>query len=128
PVLCAFFLIGILATIGLPGFANFWGELTIFLSLWQMNPWYVAAAVLGVVISAIYGLRAVASIFFGPPSEALREHVWGKKSIEDLSWKERMAPILLVVFLLIIGFWPKSMMHTINRALSGVDSPLVAKK
>lgn len=128
PVLCAFFLIAILATIGLPGFANFWGELTIFLSLWQMNPWYVAAAVLGVVISAIYGLRAMAAIFFGPPSESLREHVWEKKLIEDLSWKQRIAPVLLIVFLLIIGFWPKNMVQTINGVLSGVNSPIIAKK
>lgn len=118
PVLCAFFLVAILATIGLPGFANFWGELGIFLSLWQMNPLYVLAAIFGVVISAIYGLRGVAAIFFGPPSEFFREHVLEKKLIEDLNWKERIAPLLLIVFLFIIGFWPSPMARTIDQALN----------
>ena len=36
--------------IGLPGFANFWGELTVFVALWQFSPWITAVAVAGVVL------------------------------------------------------------------------------
>jgi len=52
PVLAAFFVAATLASIGLPGFANFWGELTIFVALWQFSPLITALAVAGVVISA----------------------------------------------------------------------------
>ena len=44
PVLAALFTAATLASIGLPGFANFWGELTIFVALWQFSPWMTAAA------------------------------------------------------------------------------------
>jgi NADH-quinone oxidoreductase subunit M len=35
PVLAAFFVAATFASIGLPGFANFWGELAIFVALWS---------------------------------------------------------------------------------------------
>jgi formate hydrogenlyase subunit 3/multisubunit Na+/H+ antiporter MnhD subunit len=66
PVLAAFFVAATLASIGLPGFANFWGELTIFVAAWKFSPVLTACAVAGVIISAIYGLRAAARVFFGP--------------------------------------------------------------
>src|SRR6185369_17284746 len=70
PVLAAFFVAATLASIGLPGFANFWGELTIFVALWKFSPLITALAVAGVVISAVYGLRSAARVFFGAPTDA----------------------------------------------------------
>src|SRR3954470_21327034 len=66
PVLAALFVAGTFASIGLPGFANFWGELAIFVALWNFSHLITALAVLGVIISAIYGLRSAARVFFGP--------------------------------------------------------------
>ena len=63
PVLAALFVAATFASIGLPGFANFWGELTIFVALWKFSPLITALAVAGVVISAIYGLRSAARVF-----------------------------------------------------------------
>ena len=73
PVLAALFAAATLASIGLPGFANFWGELSIFVALWNFSPGMTAAAVAGIVISAVYGLRAVARVFFGPSDARVRE-------------------------------------------------------
>ena len=64
PILAVLFVMGSLASIGLPGFANFWGELTIFIGLWGYEPWIAILAMLGIVISAIYALRALAKVFF----------------------------------------------------------------
>jgi len=52
PVLAACFVAGTMASIGLPAFANFWGELTIFVALWKFSPGLTAVAVAGVAISA----------------------------------------------------------------------------
>src|SRR6185503_17089401 len=71
PVLAAFFVAATFASIGLPGFANFWGEFTIFVALWNFSPLITALAVTGIIISAVYGLRAAAYVFFGEPSEAV---------------------------------------------------------
>jgi NADH-quinone oxidoreductase subunit M len=117
PVLAAFFVAGTMASIGLPGFANFWGELTVFVSLWQFSPWVTAVAVAGVIISAIYGLRAAARVFFGPPSEQL-QIVLAKHPATDLAWSERLPALLLLVALLGIGLWPKSISTAANAALA----------
>ncbi len=111
PVLSAFFVAASLASLGLPGFLNFWGELSIFVALWDYSPLYTALAVLGVIISAIYGLRAVARIFFGE----LPSHL--KTPMLDLNWAERLPALLLVSALLCLGFYPAPLVKQVNDAL-----------
>ena len=122
PVLAALFVAATLAGIGLPGFANFWGELAIFVALWSYSPALTAVAVAGVVISAIYGLRAAARIFFGPPTEALQK-ASSQKPPADLTWGERLPALILLATLLFIGFWPKSISTGINAALATPSVP-----
>lgn len=117
PVLAAYFVAATLASIGLPGFANFWGELTIFTAAWKYSPAYTACAVAGVVISAIYGLRAAAKVFFGQPTEAFAK-VAAEKPPVDLTWGERLPALILLAALLAIGFWPKSLSSPLNDTLS----------
>jgi NADH-quinone oxidoreductase subunit M len=121
PVLAAFFVAATLASIGLPGFANFWGELTIFVALWQFSPLYTALAVAGVVISAIYGLRSAARVFFGPPTDALSQ-VTAANPPADLRWSEKIPALILLAALLFIGFWPKSLSTPLNATLTAVYS------
>lgn len=116
PVLAAFFVAATMASIGLPGFANFWGELAIFVALWKFSPCITALAVAGVVISAIYGLRSAARVFFGPSTPQL-DQVTAAHPPLDLSWKERIPALVLLVALLFVGFWPKSITTAIDTAL-----------
>jgi NADH-quinone oxidoreductase subunit M len=117
PVLAAFFVAATLASIGLPGFANFWGELTIFVALWKFSPLITALAVAGVVISAVYGLRSAARVFFGPPTEAFTR-VSVAHPPTDLRWNEKIPALILLSALLFIGFWPKSLSTSIDAALA----------
>ncbi len=116
PVLAALFMAATFASIGLPGFANFWGELTIFVALWQFSPLLTALAVAGVVISAIYGLRAAARVFFGPATAHLQE-VTTRHPPLDLRWSEKVPALVLLAALLFLGFWPKALSEPINAAL-----------
>ncbi len=117
PVLAALFVAGTLASIGLPGFANFWGELTIFVALWKFSPTITALAVAGVVISAIYGLRSAARVFFGPPTEHFAQ-VAAQHPPSDLCWNEKIPALLLLAALLFVGFWPKSITTALNAELT----------
>jgi NADH-quinone oxidoreductase subunit M len=117
PVLAAFFVAATMASIGLPGFANFWGELTIFVALLKFSPLITALAVAGVVISAVYGLRSAARVFFGPPTEAF-SIVAAAHPPTDLRWNEKIPALILLAALLFIGFWPKSLSTQINAALA----------
>jgi NADH-quinone oxidoreductase subunit M len=116
PVLAAFFTAGILASVGLPGFANFWGELTIFVALWQFSPGMTGAAVAGIVISAVYGLRAAARVFFGEPTAEF-SRVAAERPPVDLRWSERVPALILLAALLLVGVWPRSLSSPLNQAL-----------
>ena len=123
PVLAAFFVAATMASIGLPGFANFWGELTVFVSLWGFSKWITAVAVAGVVISAVYGLRAAARVFFGPQSDFFKK-VAAEHPPADLAWSERLPALILLAALLFIGFWPRALTDPVNHALTA--KPAVA--
>ncbi|WP_082780764.1 complex I subunit 4 family protein [Cephaloticoccus primus] len=118
PVLAAFFVAATMAGIGLPGFANFWGELSIFVALWSFSPVFTVVAVAGIILSAIYGLRAAARVFFGSPTAEFAR-VAEAQAPADLRWAERVPALLLLAALLFIGFWPKSISEPVNQALSG---------
>ncbi len=119
PVLAAFFVAASFASVGLPGFANFWGELTIFVALWEYSPALTAVAVAGVIITAIYTLRACARVFFGPATAELAA-VTAKTPPVDLRWSEKIPALVLFAALLLIGLWPKSVSDAIDDALPHV--------
>ncbi len=121
PVLAAFFLTAILASIGLPGpgLLNFWSELAIFMAIYEHAQWMVVPALLGVVISAIYGLRAVGKVFYGQPSAAFLKHQ-ETHPVSDLRWSERIPAIILLVALVGFGVWPRSLSDGANSAVKSV--------
>jgi len=103
PVLAAFFVAASMASIGLPGFANFWGEFGIFLSLRDQSIWIQAAAVSTIIVSAIYMLRAVAATFYGPLNPELEK---SSATLHDLTWSDRLIPLFLLGASLALGFNP----------------------
>jgi NADH-quinone oxidoreductase subunit M len=101
---------GVFAAIGLPGLANFAGELMIFFGAfkngWEMEHFHIfqiatMLALWGVVISTVYMLRAYRRTFMG----ALNER-W--KEIVDVRFSLRIPIALLIGALLCYGFFPQS--------------------
>ncbi|BCX49968.1 NADH:ubiquinone oxidoreductase subunit M [Haloferula helveola] len=104
------FLFGLvgMASIGLPGLANFAGEVMVFISAFAnydpaagLGPVQITCilAIWGVVISAIYMLRAYRKIFQGP-------QVSVTESASDLTLWDRAPALLLAVTLLVVGIYP----------------------
>jgi len=112
------FGLGAFAAIGLPGFANFAAEVMIFFGAFK-NGWEIErfhlfqiATVLGlwgVVISAVYMLRAYLKTFMG--TLAAR---W--KDLVDLRPSLRVPVTLLVGAVLCYGFFPQSFVRIIAPA------------
>lgn len=118
PFLACFFVAASLATIGLPGFGNFWGEFGVFLSLGE-NPdhrIFLILAALGIIISAIFGLRAVARIFFAQSTDELNEQE-KQKSIADLCPGEILPAGIILSVLLFIGLWPRGISERIDHEI-----------
>lgn len=122
PVLAALFVAATMAGIGLPGLANFWGELVIFVSLWKISMLVTGLAIGGVIISAVYGLRATAKIFFGPATEEFAKTAEANP-VADLRWSERVPALILLAGLLFLGFYPKSISNSLDATLKVVYQP-----
>jgi NADH-quinone oxidoreductase subunit M len=127
PVLAALFITATFASVGLPGFANFWGELPIFVALWGFSHCLTVIALTGTVISAVYGLRAAARVFFGPQTEAFARFA-ASKPTNDIAWSERLPALILIAALLFVGVWPKSFSTGIDHALARTPPAVVASR
>ena len=101
PFIATAFVVAALASSGLPGFANFVAELLVFFGSWETYRWPAVAAILGIVITAFYMLRAVRSAFFGPLNPR-----W--VALQDAATlTERLPYLILIAGLLLIGCWPR---------------------
>jgi NADH-quinone oxidoreductase subunit M len=118
------FGIATFAAIGLPGFANFAAEVMVFFGAfrvgadWQSFQLFQIATVLalwGVVISAVYMLRAYRVVFMGAAKpEAFR----GWSTTPDLSRNLRLPIILLIAATVIVGFFPNTFLHMLRPTFS----------
>jgi NADH-quinone oxidoreductase subunit M len=105
PILAALFVFAIMASIGLPGLASFWGEWLLFTALYQVCPVLLTLAALGIIICAIYGLRAANGVFMGPLR--LPQPLSQSGSLADITWPERLPALILAAALLLIGLCPQ---------------------
>ncbi len=112
------FAMATMASAGVPGFANFASELMVMLGAWEAGfHWQTVVAIFGVVITAVYLLRALADVFF-----RVRKERWDK--LKDARGFFQKAPfILLLVILLAFGFYPKPLTDVIAEGVK----PLVAR-
>jgi NADH-quinone oxidoreductase subunit M len=104
-------LMAAMAGCGLPGFANFVGEVTVFFGAWS-QPSLRLVTVLAVwgalIIGAVYMTRAIRNILHGPVPEKF-------SNLADASNVWRKLPYaLLLASLLLFGFLPKLLTEKIN--------------
>jgi NADH-quinone oxidoreductase subunit M len=106
-------IMAMLAGCGLPGFANFAGEVLVLFGAWKAaalgHPaWLVAAAAWGaLVIGAIYMLRAVRTTLHGPLSEQ-----WN--ALPDANAWRKVPFALLLTCLLLFGCFPSLLVEKIK--------------
>ncbi|GIX05826.1 MAG: NADH:ubiquinone oxidoreductase subunit M [Candidatus Poribacteria bacterium] len=103
PIYAAFFLIITLSSIGLPATNGFVGEFLILLGtfLTEGRTVYAVLGTLGVIFAAVYMLWMVQRVFFGP----IRHEE--NRSVADLSVREVLAILPIVVMVFWIGLFPK---------------------
>jgi len=116
PVLAALFIAAGMAVAGLPGFADFWGELGVFTALGAKLPaWKLALSFAGLVLTAVCALRAAAAVFLGTPSQKFAPALAG---VRDATAAERAAAGILLAASLAAGFWPRLVGDRLDAALA----------
>lgn len=107
------FAVAGLASLGLPGLSGFVAELLVFLGLFQTYPVLGVLGIIGAAITAIYILRLMAKVFFGPLSEQ-----WQGKT--DANGLEKFSSLLLASFILLVGLFPFPFMQIINVSVEQI--------
>ena len=108
-------LMAMMAGCGLPGFANFAGEITIFFAAWSagFQSITVIAAWSALVIGGLYMLRAIRNILHGSQGED-----WDNAS--DAKPLVATAFGLLLAMLLVFGFAPNLLTKRINSEVEKI--------
>lgn len=110
-----------LASLGLPGLSGFVGEFLSLLGLFESMRWLTAAAVLGVILTAVYVLRSVLKITFGPQHEMY-------SSLKDARLIEAIPMIVLLAFILLLGCYPSVLTDTVQYSIGGMFEQLLATR
>jgi len=110
------FIVGIawFASLGLPGFSGFIGEILCFLGGFQRHTWLTVAAATSVVVTAAYLLWSLQRMFLGQVNAKYLH-------ITDLNAREFATLVPLAVITLILGFYPMPVLDLISGGLGTLN-------
>ena len=110
PLTAGFLLVGVMASLGLPGMSGFVSEFMAFLGLFKEMPWLAAVGAIGIIMTALYLLRAVLGVTYGKPN---RE--WA--GVVDLRKIESIPVIVLTALIVAIGVYPNLLSGPLQETL-----------
>lgn len=112
----AFVLIAFFASLGLPGFSGFIGEVLIFFGAFQSHTlnnlvpfWMPLVATLGLLLGAAYYLWTIQRMFFGPFATKTTY-----AELPDLTTREYSMLLPLAILALLFGILPQVLLNFIN--------------
>ena len=125
PFIGTVLLMAAMAGCGLPGFANFVGEVTVFFGAWTVFPLITGLALWGaLIIGSVYMTRAIRNVLHGPLPEQ-----WNKITDATDLWR-KLPYALLLVSLLVFGCFPKLLTNQIEpdaKKIVQMANPVLAK-
>jgi len=113
-------VMAVMASSGLPGFANFASEVMVFIGAWKQGEVSLVfriatiCAVWGIVVTATYLLWAVRTSFFGPFDEK-----WNMLK-DATTLKQKFPYAFLIAVLLVVGFWPRLLTDIIKPSVQSL--------
>jgi len=109
-------IMALLAGCGLPGFANFVGEVMVFFGAWESYmEWTVLACWGGLIIGGVYMIRAIRTMLHGPLPER-----WA--GLKDANAWRRVPFVILLAALLLFGVFPRLLTDRIQPAAADAVS------
>ena len=117
PVYATFFLITVLASVGLPLLNGFIGEFLVLSGAFQARPIYGVLGATGVIWSACYLLWMYQRVFFGKVTHQVNE------ALPDLSGREKTALWPIAIAALVMGVAPLIWLNAIDPAVQAALAP-----
>jgi NADH-quinone oxidoreductase subunit M len=115
PVLATLFLIATLATLAIPGSANFAGEFLILLGVFESTLPIAIIASLGVVLASVYALRLFIRSMHNRTGPAVTSF--------DLSVRDSLVVVPLVLCILAFALYPQKALEAGEQAVRGAVQP-----
>lgn len=116
PYLGVCYVLAGFASLGLPGLSGFVSEMTIFVGSFMHTDFFhrafTIAACCSIVITAVYILRVVGKLLYGPVQN--KEH----RKLTDAVWWERLSTATLIVCVAAIGCFPNFFENLIKFTFS----------
>jgi len=100
PFIGTCFMMVAFASAGVPGFANFVAEILVLLGAWDQYRWLTVLAVFGLVITAIYLLKAIRFGFQGPLNPKFANVTDTRTLLEKFPY------VILLALLILVGCLP----------------------
>jgi NADH-quinone oxidoreductase subunit M len=119
PNMAGITMIFALASLGLPGMANFVGEFLVLAGSYRVHPWIAAPAALGLMFSAVYSLWMMYRVFFGSKSVDWK--------IPDLSLRETGVLAAMIAAILWMGIYPQPVLNTAAPAMATITKTFAGK-
>ncbi|WP_338553426.1 NADH-quinone oxidoreductase subunit M [Paenibacillus sp. KS-LC4] len=119
PFICGMLMAAVLSFVGIPGLAGFPGILLSLLGLFDTLPWLAAAAIPGIILTAVYMLRGLLSVSFGPIDDR-------HSAFKDARFIEAMPMIILLAFIVLLGCFPSFLTDTVQQSITGLYSQLLS--
>ena len=113
PALSMFFAV---ATLGMPGTGNFVGEFMILFGSYQVVPVITVISTFGLVFASVYSLAMLHRAYFGKAKSQIAQ-----QELPGMSLRELFIILLLVVLLVLLGFYPQPILDTSHSAMSNIQ-------
>lgn len=113
PLTAGFLLAGAMASLGLPGMSGFVSEFMAFLGLFEEMPILAAIGCIGIIMTAVYLLRATLGITYG---KAHREFA----GVTDLKAAEFVPVLVLTALIVLIGVYPSVLSEPLQATLETI--------
>nr|WP_252263581.1 NADH-quinone oxidoreductase subunit M [Paracidobacterium acidisoli] len=120
PWMATLFVVTTLSLVGLPILNGFVGEFLVLSGSFPVSPGWVAAATIGVILSAAYMLWMVQRIFYGPQSALV-----AGKAAGDLNFRELVTLWPMAILMLIMGVASPYWIRAIDGAVSSLANSQV---
>jgi NADH-quinone oxidoreductase subunit M len=104
------FIIGMFASLGLPGLSGFISEALIFLGIYQKFTTITVIAVVGLLIGAAYLLWMFKRMFFGEVNPETEEY-------EDMNAREVFYMLPLCICVIVFGIFPSPLLNVMKASV-----------